>query len=494
MAASSRPGVGATCYPGGVTFRTWAPFALAVRVVGTGANWNGEVSLSSEPCGYWSVDVPGAGAGDQYAFLLTTGSHDDIRRADPRSRWVVSSIGNAIVYAGDAYDWGVDAYATPSWSAAVIYEMHVGTFTSNGASPGTLQTAITKFDYLHDLGVNVIEILPVGEFGGFRSKGYNTMLPFAVESDYGGPDALKDFVREADRRGIAVVADVIYNHWGAADLERSLWRYDGWSENGGGGIYFYNDWRASTPWQSPRPDYGRPEVRDFIVENVLMWLEEFRLDGLRFDQTAQMWSASGTDLLDGWWLLQQITSSVAARQPWKILIAEDFARGAQLTDPVPWGGAGFGAQWDQFVHEVRSALTTAWDDQRNLVEVASALTRRSGTGAFSRVIYTESHDEDGNGRQRLPEEISRHQQTADQRRSDPPSAAPLCSLLPASRCSSRGRSFSRISGGATTGRSTGPRWTPAPESYGSTAIWFSSDATTTTRLADCPVKACTCII
>ena len=350
MAASVRPGIGATRYPGGVTFRTWAPFAVAVRVVGPGNNWTSGTELSSEGGGYWSVDVAGASAGDQYAFLLTTGSHDEIRRADARARWVVSSIGNAIVYPGDAYDWGDGFFSTPAWSTAVIYEMHIGTFTSNGGAPGTLRTAITKLDYLRDLGVNVIEILPVGEFGGFRSKGYNTMLPFAVESDYGGPDALKDFVREAHARGIAVVADVIYNHFGAADLERSLWRYDGWSQDGGGGIYFYNDWREATPWQSPRPDYGRAEVRDFIVDSVLMWLEEFRLDGLRFDQTAQMWSASGTDLPEGWWLLQRINDTVNSRQPWKIMIAEDFARGNQITDPTSWGGAGFDAQWDPFVH------------------------------------------------------------------------------------------------------------------------------------------------
>ena len=265
VAASLRPGIGATRYPGGVTFRTWAPFAVAVRVVGTDNSWTGGTALSSEGGGYWSVDVAGAAAGDQYAFVLTTGSHDEIRRADARARWVVSSIGNAIVYAGDAYDWGDGSFSTPAWPTAVIYEMHVGTFTSNGGAPGTLRTAITKLDYLRDLGVNVIEILPVGEFGGFRSKGYNTMLPFAVESDYGGPDALKDFVREAHARGIAVVADVIYNHFGAADLERSLWRYDGWSQDGGGGIYFYNDWRESTPWQSPRPESRPPELRrDFV--------------------------------------------------------------------------------------------------------------------------------------------------------------------------------------------------------------------------------------
>lgn len=362
--------------------------------------------LSSEGNGYWSIDVDGARAGDQYAFLLTSRTGEVLRKADARARAVTSSIGNAIVYAGDAYSWGDEPFTTPSWNTAVIYELHVGTFTSSGNGPGTLRSAIQRLDHVRDLGANVVEILPVGEFGGFRSKGYNTMLPFAVESDYGGPDALKDFVREAHNRGLAVILDLIYNHFGAADLERSLWRYDGWSENGYGGIYFYNDWREATPWQSPRPDYGRPEVQDFIGDNALMWLEEFHLDGLRLDQTAQMWSASGQRIPDGLRLLQRISDTVRWRQPWKILIAEDFAGGDQITEATSRGGAGFDAQWDPFVHDVRSVLTPVWDEERDLDRIARALTTSSSAGNYARVIYTESHDETGNGRQRLPEEIS----------------------------------------------------------------------------------------
>lgn len=407
MEPSIRPGIGAVCYAGGVTFRTWAPMARAVEVQGASNGWEVDrYALSSEGNGYWSVDVPGAGPGHQYKFSFTTANNDRIARTDSRARCVTSSVGSGIVYAVDSYDWGNDRYSTPTWNTAVIYELHVGTFTGGVGGVGTLRGAIAELNYLHDLGINAIELMPVGEFGGFRSKGYNTMLPFAVESDYGGPDALKDFVREAHRRSIAVIVDVIYNHFGAADLEQSLWRYDGWSENGGGGIYFYNDWRAATPWQSPRPDYGRPEVRDYIVDNAMMWLEEYRLDGLRLDQTAQIWSASGTELREGWWVLQRLNNTIDERQPWKISIAEDFSKGWQITDPTSWGGAGFDAQWDPFVHQLRAALTAIWDDQRDLYAVADALTRRGGRSAFARVIYTESHDEDGNGRRRLPEEIS----------------------------------------------------------------------------------------
>ncbi|MCD6639905.1 MAG: hypothetical protein LT071_08330, partial [Nocardioides sp.] len=112
-----------------------------------------------------------------------------------------------------------------------------------------------KFDHLVALGVNVVQVMPVAEFAGDYSWGYNPAHVFAVESAYGGPDAFKAFVREAHRRGMAVVLDVVYNHFGPSDLD--LWRFDGWAaEDGKGGIYFYNDHRSSTPWGTPGPTTG----------------------------------------------------------------------------------------------------------------------------------------------------------------------------------------------------------------------------------------------
>ncbi len=122
------------------------------------------------------------------------------------------------------------------------------------------------------------------EFAGDRSWGYNPAHPFAIESTYGGPAGFQRFVKAAHQKGIAVLVDVVYNHFGPSDL--SLWQFDGWSENGMGGIYFYQDWRANTPWGDTRPDYGRREVRQYIRDNALMWLEDYRCDGLRFDATA----------------------------------------------------------------------------------------------------------------------------------------------------------------------------------------------------------------
>ena len=114
-----------------------------------------------------------------------------------------------------------------------------------------------------------------------------------MESAYGGPDGFKNFVREAHRRGLAVILDVVYNHFGPSDLD--LWQFDGWQENDKGGIYFYNDHRSETPWGDTRPDYGRPEVRQFILDNALMWLEEYHIDGLRYDMILYIRSVHGGD-------------------------------------------------------------------------------------------------------------------------------------------------------------------------------------------------------
>jgi 1,4-alpha-glucan branching enzyme len=138
--------------------------------------------------------------------------------------------------------------------------------------------------------------------------------PFAVESIYGGPDALKRFVKAAHEHGIAVLVDVVYNHFGPSDLD--LWQFDGWSENGKGGIYFYNDHRSQTPWGETRPDYGRGEVRQYLRDNALMWFEEYHADGLRWDMIVYIKSIDGNegnpanDIPEGWSLMQWINVEI----------------------------------------------------------------------------------------------------------------------------------------------------------------------------------------
>jgi 1,4-alpha-glucan branching enzyme len=231
-----------------------------------------------------------------------------------------------------------------------------------------------------------------------------------VESSYGSAKAFKELIKAAHAHGIAVILDVVYNHFGPTDLD--LWRFDGWSENDKGGIYFYNDKRAATPWGDTRPDYGRGEVREYLRDNALMWIEEYRVDGLRWDSTAYIRNVMGdeaspaNDLPDGWSLMQWINGEIQARSSRKLTIAEDFRDNEWLTKSIGEGGAGFGSQWDgAFVHPIRQAVITNDDSMRDLGAVAGAITHRLAGDAFKRVIYTESHDEVANGRARVPEEI-----------------------------------------------------------------------------------------
>ncbi|HYJ79168.1 MAG TPA: alpha-amylase family glycosyl hydrolase [Longimicrobiaceae bacterium] len=408
---SPHPGMGAVVHEGGVTFRVWAPNAEAVAVAATFNGWSADATpLAPEGGGYWSADVPTARTGDEYQLVIRREGHE-FWRVDPRARAVISSVGNAIVVDPE-FDWGDDSgYATPPWNELVIYELHVGTFSDvpHGGS-GSFSTVMARLPYLRELGVNCIELMPSVEFATDFSWGYNPSNVFAIESAYGGPHALKELVKAAHAHGIAVLFDVVYNHFGPSDLE--LWQFDGWSRDGKGGIYFYNDARAWTPWGDTRPDYGRPEVRQFIRDNALMWLEEFRLDGLRWDGTAHIRNVHGgadpaDDLHDGWGLMQWITAETDARQPWKLHVAEDMRNNPSIVRPVEGGGAGFDTQWDsEFVHPVRRALIASDDRSRGMTAVRHAIEHRYEGDPFKRVIYTESHDEVANGQARVPEEIS----------------------------------------------------------------------------------------
>jgi 1,4-alpha-glucan branching enzyme len=399
-----RPGLGSMPHEGGTAFRVWAPNADAVSVTGSFTSWSEDGhSLEAEDNGHWYADVEGVAPGAEYQFVIRNGDQR-LMRIDPRARAVTNSAGNGIVYDRDAFDWEGDAFACPPHDELVIYETHIGSFMADPGNPGDLEGVAGRLDYLVALGINAIELMPVAEFAGDYSWGYNPSNPFAVEHTYGGPDLLKAFVREAHRHGIAVIVDVVLNHFGPSDL--ALWQFDGWSENDKGGIYFYNDERSSTPWGDTRPDYGREEVRAYLHDNALMWFDEYHMDGLRFDATLYIRTIDGLgtgDLPEGWDVMQAITSSVRETRPDKILIAEDLQNDAALTTYGD-GGAGFHAQWDAgFVHPVRQALTAVDDADRSMTELAEAI--GADDNPFARIIYTESHDEVANGKLRLTHEI-----------------------------------------------------------------------------------------
>jgi len=399
-------GMGALPFYGGCGFRVWAPHAQGVSVMGDFNGWSGDAHwLTREGGGHWYGEVPGAKIGDQYKYVLYTpaGIFDKI---DPYARQVTNSAGNGVIYDHGWFDWQGDNYHCPSHHELVIYEAHVGSYVGGWeGSVGTFQTLTDKLGHFQHLGVNAVQLMPVAEFAGDRSWGYNPANPFAVESAYGGPDGLKVFVREAHKRGIAVILDVVYNHFGPSDLD--LWQFDGWSENGRGGVYFYNGHRARTPWGETRPDYGRREVRDYIRNNALMWLRHYHVDGLRYDMTAYVRSVDGTgdDLPEGWTLMREVNEAIRTEFPGRIIVAEDLRGEAKLSSTGS-DGALFHAQWDpMFVHPVRRAAIPPRDEDRSLAEVRGAVSHSYGN-AFQRVIYTESHDEVANGNARVPHEVN----------------------------------------------------------------------------------------
>lgn len=403
--AAQRPGMGSIPYDGGTTFRVWAPNADTVNIAGQFNNWSSSLAqLVSENNGFWSLDYRNAVPTHEYKYVIRNGNQT-LWKIDPQSEQVTNSVGNSVIFDPDAFTWNDNSFNMKPWNELVIYEMHVGTFNdAPGGLPGNFDSAILKLDHLQQLSVTALELMPINEFPGDFSWGYNLSDPFAVESIYGGPSALKRFVDEAHQRNIAVFLDVVYNHWGPNDLE--LWQFDGWNVGGWGGIYFYNDNRAQTPWGDTRPDFGRGEVRQYIRDNVFQWTQDYHLDGFRFDSTLNIRTTNNGDNSDGWSLMQWINDDIDNSQPWKYVIAEDMQNNAWLTKTTSSGGAGFDGQWDaQFVHPIRGSLIAANDSDRNMFSVRDAISHRYNSDAFERVIYTESHDEVANGKQRLPEEI-----------------------------------------------------------------------------------------
>ncbi len=391
----------------GVAFRVWAPNASSVSVIGDFNDWKSDANpMVREDSGCWLTTIESAKPGDEYKYELIN-ANNVFQRIDPRVREVTNSIGNGIIHEPN-FDWQDDHFEMPAWNELVIYETHIGTFFRDGDEVGTFDSFIKKFNHLKKLGVNALQIMPVAEFAGDFSWGYNPAHPYAIESCYGGPNGFKRFVREAHRAGFAVILDVVYNHFGPSDLD--LWQFDGWNENDKGGIYFYNDHRSSTPWGETRPDYGRGEVRTYIRDNAMMWLQDYRVDGLRYDMTLYIRSidASGQhEIPEGWGLTQWLNREIHGVKPSAITIAEDLQNNPYLTKSVIEGGAGFSSQWDaNFVHPIRDVITQFDDASRDMNKVREALYHAYNGHAFQRVIYTESHDEVANGKSRVPSEVN----------------------------------------------------------------------------------------
>jgi 1,4-alpha-glucan branching enzyme len=406
MSHQVKKNLGVTLHSGEAEFRVWAPFAKSVSLSGTFTP-DKPLQMNNENDGYWSLIVKDIEIGQQYRYLIET-EHGIIEKNDPRARAITSSDNGFSVIVDEEFDWG-DAHFEPvPKERQIIYELHIGTFNRpDAATPGTFETAIEKLDYLQTLGINMIELMPVTSMAYSNGWGYAPNYIFSVESMLGGRFGLLSFVKACHERGIGVVLDVVYNHFFG---DTDLWQYDGWSENGRGGIYFYNDERGDTPWGG-RPDYGRPEVRQFILDNVTMWLQEYRLDGLRVDSTIYMRNTEGKDsdpshdIPEAWYLLGDITTLAHKLNPHAIIIAEDCAASEFISKPVSETGAGFDAQWELgFPHALRDAL--AIHGSPTLANVRYELLHYYNDNAYEMVVFSDSHDTAANGSVRLNEAIT----------------------------------------------------------------------------------------
>lgn len=410
MGTNFKKGVGAIVHKSGVSFRVWAPFASAVAVTGSFNDWQ-ETAMASENDGYWSVDVPNAKAGQEYRYTITNGDQH-LFKNDPRALGVTTAAGNSVIV-DTAFDWDDGDFTPATFDKQVIYEMHVGTFyRSDPSTIGTFEDVQAKLDYLVDLGITTIELMPISTMSPVREWwGYTPMYIYTVETLYGGRKKFLEFVNAAHKRGISVILDVVYNHLGPADLD--IWQFDGWNQDGKGGIYFYNDWRSKTPWGDTRPDFGRQEVQQYILDNVRMWMHDCHLDGLRVDSTIFIRNAEGhnddpgSDLAEGWYLLQHINELARKIKPGAFTVGEDVGGNHYITKSVSEGGAGFSAQWEvTFPQPLRDALWTSDPWHLNLNGVCEELGRTYNGDPLQRVIYTDSHDSAANGSARLNEIIA----------------------------------------------------------------------------------------
>ncbi|MBP7760696.1 alpha amylase C-terminal domain-containing protein [Candidatus Saccharibacteria bacterium] len=397
--------LGAVLRRGGVEFRVWAPFAKHVAVVGNFADH--AIDMTAEGDGYWYLNQPDVKPGQTYQYKIITQDDRELYRNDPRARALTGSENGSSVIVANDFDWGDDIFLPIPRQEQIIYELHVGTFARpDAATTATLYDAIEKLDHLESLGVNMIELMPITSMVSSHGWGYAPNHIYSVENSYGGRHGLMSFVRACHDHGIGVVLDVVYNHF---DGNGGLWQFDGWSENNRGGIYFYNDWRGDTPWGG-RPDYGRPEVRQFILDNIVMWFNEYRVDGLRIDSTIYMRNTAARDgdpahdLPDAWKLLGDITTTAHKVRPGSMLISEDFAVSEYITKPASELGCGFDAQWGLgFPYVLRDALGLTYGKPADLSTLIYELNHRFNGDTWQKIIFTDSHDTAANGSVRLNE-------------------------------------------------------------------------------------------
>jgi maltooligosyltrehalose trehalohydrolase len=350
-------------------FEVWAP---KVKSISVRVGMESLKLLGPDDSGWWHLRMESAGPGADYGFLL---DEDRTVYPDPRSQWQPNGVhARSRIYDQSAFGWTDQRFQAPPLASVIIYELHVGTFTSEG----TLDAAIGRLDYLRDLGITHVELMPVASFPGKYGWGYDGVSLFAVHEPYGGPDALKRFVDAAHSRGLAVLLDVVYNHFGPVG-----------NYTGKFGPYLTDAHR--TPWGGAvnLEEAGAHQVRRFFCDNALMWMRDFHIDGLRIDAVHAFVDRSAIHFLEQLAMETETLGASLGRR--LVLIAESDLNDPRIVTPRDCGGYGMDAQWsDDFHHAITTVLSTEkltgyYKDFGSIAQLAKALEKTFVyDGIFSR--------------------------------------------------------------------------------------------------------------
>ncbi|WP_320066248.1 malto-oligosyltrehalose trehalohydrolase [Micromonospora sp. RTGN7] len=316
-------------------FTVWAPEAARLRLRLPG---DADHEMRAGPDGWWRVEVPAAGPGTDYTYLI---DDDDRALPDPRSAWQPAGVhGPSRRYDHAAFEWTDTGWTGRQLPGSVLYELHVGTFTPQG----TFDAAIGRLDHLVDLGVDLIELLPVNAFNGEHNWGYDGVCWYAPHEPYGGPDGLKRFVDAAHAKGLGVILDVVYNHFGPSGAYAPMFAPYLTEQD--------NTWGRTVNLDGPHSD----GVRRYILDSVLMWLRDYHVDGLRLDAVHAMPDSRATHLLEQT-AAEVETLSTHLGRPLS-LIAESDLNDPTLVTPREAGGYGLHAQWNDDAHHALHTLLT----------------------------------------------------------------------------------------------------------------------------------------
>jgi maltooligosyltrehalose trehalohydrolase len=317
-------------------FRVWAPERTSVALVVMESK---EVfhKMSQEDFGYWSTSVSDLAPGTPYLFQLDGNK----KLPDPASRWQPHGVHGPSALVTAHFPWSDESWKGISMGDMIIYELHVGTFSAAGNFDGI----ISRLPYLKELGINTIELMPLGQFPGNRNWGYDGVYSFAVHHDYGGAIGLKKLVNEAHSHDIAVMLDVVYNHQGPEGNYLSEY-----------GPYFTDKYKTGWGKAINFDDAWCDGVRNFYWQNALMWLDEFHLDGLRLDAVHAIWDFSAKPFIQELTRQVRLLESKLGRK--KVLIAEFDLNNPRYINPREKGGYGLDGQWiDEFHHALHAVVT-----------------------------------------------------------------------------------------------------------------------------------------